>query len=634
MPYDLPTFAQGQQPHFNASNLNKYTAAIQDLDSRATDVGIPVISTVSALKSQTGFANGRAYYLLGYYAPGDGGHGEVYFDSSAPASSENDGSIIKPNSVSSGATGRYRRVETEHLNVEAFGMAISQSASGNRSRLATAAAVLPSTTFYLSRGDYPLDNSSALVLSGMSGGLIFSNGSRLVYNTNTLQGITLADGLWGLRIEGFRSVYTTTPTFQNLSEGGGALNINSCVRPVIKDTYIYGSPRVGLFMSFCISPHIENTYIDNTWADGSQLANNSNIFLDTYESWETGDDGLAFLNYASYADNGGVIASNIVTQRSDTGGISIAGQHDVELSNFYISQTNGIGLYVSADTTYDLRVPYNVNITHGTIKGSGTYQRPSGWGYLGNGYGFRVYSQQTGSPPAMDLNVDDVEIENPVDLGVLAEQNTGTALLSRVRVRGGANTTGGNGGTFAVTAPTAELNDCRVEASTGSGFAPHDCDVLIMRNCHAKNTSLTNAARRAFSIDAFTKSMRVYGDNLLISDDQATPTGYVFESFAQSGFTVTGDCGIVRWRFNSAIPGAHQGVSTGLTYRREYIQGTQSSVQSAAPTSGQWAAGDYVYNPAPTELGTAPNKYVVLGWLCVASGAPGTWVQRRALTGN
>lgn len=55
---------------------------------------------------------------------------------------------------------------------------------------------------------------------------------------------------------------------------------------------------------------------------------------------------------------------------------------------------------------------------------------------------------------------------------------------------------------------------------------------------------------------------------------------------------------------------------------------------TAAPTTGSWMQGDFLMNSAPTELGAASSKYVIEGWTCVASGTPGTWVQRRFLTGN
>lgn len=55
---------------------------------------------------------------------------------------------------------------------------------------------------------------------------------------------------------------------------------------------------------------------------------------------------------------------------------------------------------------------------------------------------------------------------------------------------------------------------------------------------------------------------------------------------------------------------------------------------TAAPTSGTWMQGDSVKNSAPTELGAASSKYIIDGWTCTVSGTPGTWVQRRCLTGN
>ena len=56
--------------------------------------------------------------------------------------------------------------------------------------------------------------------------------------------------------------------------------------------------------------------------------------------------------------------------------------------------------------------------------------------------------------------------------------------------------------------------------------------------------------------------------------------------------------------------------------------------RASVPTAGSHKHGDFVRNSAPTEAGSAGSKYVVFGWLCVASGTPGTFVQARFLTGN
>lgn len=41
---------------------------------------------------------------------------------------------------------------------------------------------------------------------------------------------------------------------------------------------------------------------------------------------------------------------------------------------------------------------------------------------------------------------------------------------------------------------------------------------------------------------------------------------------------------------------------------------------SAAPTAGNWEAGDICFNTAPTA-----NTATDTGWTCTATGTPGTW---------
>jgi hypothetical protein len=57
---------------------------------------------------------------------------------------------------------------------------------------------------------------------------------------------------------------------------------------------------------------------------------------------------------------------------------------------------------------------------------------------------------------------------------------------------------------------------------------------------------------------------------------------------------------------------------------------------TSAPSgpSTAYSLGDFARNSAPSELGSAGSKYVVMGWICVVAGTPGTWLECRALTGN
>lgn len=63
------------------------------------------------------------------------------------------------------------------------------------------------------------------------------------------------------------------------------------------------------------------------------------------------------------------------------------------------------------------------------------------------------------------------------------------------------------------------------------------------------------------------------------------------------------------------------------------IQGA-TNAHTAPPTTGDHKQGDFQRNSTPTELGSVGSKYVVFGWICTASGTPGTWKECRCLTGG
>ncbi len=75
-------------------------------------------------------------------------------------------------------------------------------------------------------------------------------------------------------------------------------------------------------------------------------------------------------------------------------------------------------------------------------------------------------------------------------------------------------------------------------------------------------------------------------------------------------------------------------IASQLNALSEGSIGASYSALTAAPTTGTWNQGDKVRNRTPSELGTAGSKYVIDGWICTASGTPGTWLQQRTLTGN
>jgi hypothetical protein len=55
---------------------------------------------------------------------------------------------------------------------------------------------------------------------------------------------------------------------------------------------------------------------------------------------------------------------------------------------------------------------------------------------------------------------------------------------------------------------------------------------------------------------------------------------------------------------------------------------------TAAPTTGSYKQGDFIANSTPSTAGTPGDEYIVTGWLCTASGTPGTFKEARVLTGG
>jgi hypothetical protein len=70
-------------------------------------------------------------------------------------------------------------------------------------------------------------------------------------------------------------------------------------------------------------------------------------------------------------------------------------------------------------------------------------------------------------------------------------------------------------------------------------------------------------------------------------------------------------------------------LSSGAIYQN---YNATTSTPSGATVSH--SVGDFVKNAIPTELGGAGSMYIIYGWVCIASGTPGTFREARVLTGN
>lgn len=94
------------------------------------------------------------------------------------------------------------------------------------------------------------------------------------------------------------------------------------------------------------------------------------------------------------------------------------------------------------------------------------------------------------------------------------------------------------------------------------------------------------------------------------------------EQFLQQDY----DRGLMTEAFRQ-IEDAINRLSEGRIYQN-YNAGTSEPTGDAQA----YQLGDVVRNTAPTPTGTP--EFVLWGWVCVASGAPGTWRELRIPTGN
>lgn len=177
-----------------------------------------------------------------------------------------------------------------------------------------------------------------------------------------------------------------------------------------------------------------------------------------------------------------------------------------------------------------------------------------------------------------------------------------------------------------------QLINCLIEGNT---FVDSEGSVALQENVFNYNEkSQFNTVRNNLMQD-LKDGIRI-GWAETIRDHQNIIERNVFKGKFETIFR--GAFGEAIWRNNILYPGttfenAHVN-SVVLDSDLRSAFDVEISYGTAPPSSGTWKRGDIRYNTEPSEIGSDGEKYVVLGWICVSSGEPGTWVPIRTLTGN
>ena len=115
--------------------------------------------------------------------------------------------------------------------------------------------------------------------------------------------------------------------------------------------------------------------------------------------------------------------------------------------------------------------------------------------------------------------------------------------------------------------------------------------------------------------------------NSVTSQQITGPVGSIQADYSSSGITKTTytDPIIIgsatgfsyRWYDNTAKALRQKATFPSSVYDGNVVSGAEAGY-AAAPTTGTWTRGDVVFN-------TTPAKGVSIGWVCTASGTPGSW---------
>lgn len=246
--------------------------------------------------------------------------------------------------------------------------------------------------------------------------------------------------------------------------------------------------------------------------------------------------------------------------------------------------------------------------------------------------------------------------------GALMEGNSGAAVYAR-------------------SAHTLTVKRCYIEANAGRGIrvgnmdSTHKVFTLRSEGNRFHNNASSDIVQDAGSSDAQIVSEEDYfynstsavarlqaadnadGCSFHVYNPRWETSGPAVRFGRRNRMQIIGDGEITfpaRPRGTTKNPGTERATKGSVVYNENAAHATEGALElydgnryrhieayyytSERPTSGTWAAGDYVKNSAPTVMGSASSQYVIKGWIRLTTGSDHVlntdWVQDRALTGT
>lgn len=358
-------------------------------------------------------------------------------------------------------------------------------------------------------GTYVLNNSSqgsGLTLSNFTGELDFESGAKLLCNTPTTSGgwCVNVQNSNNLIIRGLWVGYTVESglPLPRASATNGAIQIWNCSEISVYNPHVDASTGIGFVIGLSNAVSVSQAEVLSTTADGLSFVNDSGSSLNGLYASHTGDDGLSVVNYDFYANKNGFTGTNIQSYGSASRGISVPGQSNVRISNFYVTNAAKSGIITLTDYSYKTRRPSNVTWTNGQITNSGLYgiqtDASDGVSYSG----IQVSNSGSGGWYGCDTECSNITSTN---LAVTSGVKESAVFLGSINHGKFSNITITNNPTYGM-------------------YITKSSD-LSLSGVTMTNVSQTDPLARAWWAENNVGSITLSG--LTVVDDQAVPTGYV-----------------------------------------------------------------------------------------------------------
>jgi YVTN family beta-propeller protein len=143
----------------------------------------------------------------------------------------------------------------------------------------------------------------------------------------------------------------------------------------LRDVTINGSAGAGVYLSGAGYFDLTNVRVIRALADGIHMTNGSHdgVVNNAYTEW-TGDDGIAVVSYVS----DGTITKNITVNNPVVNGttwgrgVTVVGGDNVTFNNVAVSNTDGGGVYIATEPSYNTYSVSNVKVIGGTLTNCNT----------------------------------------------------------------------------------------------------------------------------------------------------------------------------------------------------------------------------------------------------------------------